>query len=239
MIPRTIHYCWYGGKPMAPMLQECLESWKRHLPDYQTVCWDETNSPLEACPFVREAFRLKKWAFVSDYVRIHALHECGGVYLDTDMLVLKPLDPLLSHRAFAGFQDQREVNMAIFGAEHHHPFVTACLRWYQSAAFDPQKPPIIPEVISMLFRNHGLTTNARQSVCDVDLYPSEYFYPWPFVGYKDNPEFRSYIKPESFAVHLWNHSWQAPLPLKTRVVRFVKPFVPAFAKRFLHRCRVS
>ena len=239
MIPQTIHYCWYGGKPMQSMHLKCIDSWKEHLPDFTFKKWDEANSPLDASPFVRDAYRLKRWAFVADYVRIHALLSEGGIYFDTDMLVLKSFDSLLEHQAFAGFEDGQNVNFAVAGSVPDHSFLHECLTCYDKTPFDSAAPPIIPRIISTILRRHGMTDAARQKVAGIDLYPPEYFYPWPFVGHKDHPDFWSFIQPESFAVHLWNHSWKSPLPFKKRIYRFIISRLPEGLVRFANRLKAS
>ena len=105
MIPRRIHYCWFGGQPMDPLAIRCLESWRTLLPGYELKEWNETNSPLEE-PYCRAAFAARKWSRLSNYVRLHALREEGGIYLDTDMEIIRSLDPLLGHRCFVAFQQK-------------------------------------------------------------------------------------------------------------------------------------
>ena len=103
-IPKIIHYCWFGGKPKPELAQKCIKSWKKFCPDYEIMEWNESNFDVTTAPlYVQQAYCLKRWAFVSDYVRLKALVEMGGVYMDTDVEVIKPLDPYLHHEAFAGF----------------------------------------------------------------------------------------------------------------------------------------
>lgn len=97
MIPKIIHYCWFGGKEMPALLQLCIASWKKYLPDYQIKRWDETNFDFNMAPLCKEAYAAKKWAFVADYCRIYALYTEGGIYMDTDILVLKNFDEFLKY----------------------------------------------------------------------------------------------------------------------------------------------
>ena len=101
-IPKIIHYCWFGGNPMPDSFQKCIDSWKQVMPEYEIVCWDESNFDLTSVPFVSEAAEMKKWAFVSDYVRLYALYYQGGIYLDTDVEIVQPLDRFLMHSFFSG-----------------------------------------------------------------------------------------------------------------------------------------
>jgi len=208
MIPQTLHYCWFGGNPFSELHEMCFQSWREHLPGFTVKLWNESNSPLEDCPFVREAFRLKRWAFVSDYVRLYALFHEGGIYMDTDMLVLKPLDIFLQHQCFAGFEDDDIVSVGILGSMPQHPYIKDCVDHYQQLIFDNENPETIPNVLTRILKAHGLTQgNVRQTVFDVDLYPTEYFYPWSAAQRWENTDFRDAIQPESYAVHLWDYSW--------------------------------
>ena len=97
MIPKIVHYCWFGGTEMPPVVKWCIKSWKKHLPDYRFQLWDESNFDVNSVPFVREAYKCRKYAFVADYVRLYALYMEGGIYLDSDERVLKPLDKFLKY----------------------------------------------------------------------------------------------------------------------------------------------
>lgn len=209
MIPKTIHFCWFGGNAYSPLIESCLETWNAVLPDWTVKRWDETNSPLDNCQYVRDAFKHKKWAFVSDYVRLYALHNEGGVYLDTDMWLVKSLDVFLSHKCFFGLESEKYVNGAIIGAVPKHDFIAECLEYYHHHNFSPKKTTSIPKIITELLRKRGLSQmNVRQQLGDVDLYPLEYFYPLPY-SIKDRPaNFLDSQTPETHAIHLWDFSWQ-------------------------------
>ena len=101
-IPKVIHYCWFGGNPLPELVQNCINSWKKYCPDYEIIQWDESNFDISSNQYVAEAYAARKWAFVSDYVRLYALYHNGGIYLDTDVEVLKPLDCFLNEEAFTG-----------------------------------------------------------------------------------------------------------------------------------------
>ena len=102
MIPKKIHYCWFGHNTLTDLAVKCIASWKKYLPDYEIIEWNETNCDLESCRYVKEAYEAKKWAFVSDFVRFDVLYQYGGLYFDTDVEVIKPLDDLISEGAFMG-----------------------------------------------------------------------------------------------------------------------------------------
>ena len=118
MIPKKIHYCWFGGNPLPELAIKCLESWKKYCPDYEIIEWNETNFNLDSCEYVREAYQAKKWAFVSDYARLKVVYDNGGIYLDTDVELIKSLDRLLKNKSFFGTETTGVVATGLgFGAE--------------------------------------------------------------------------------------------------------------------------
>lgn len=120
MIPKIIHYCWFGGKPLPDTAKKCINSWKEYLPDFEIVQWNESNFDIHSCAYVEQAYGTKKWAFVADYVRYYAVYHHGGIFLETDTEVIRSFDNLLNDSAYFGFGP---VNMTIptFGAEKGHP----------------------------------------------------------------------------------------------------------------------
>ena len=136
MIPKVIHYCWLSNDPYPEKIQHCINSWKKILPDYEFVLWDTKRFPLDKSPWVKEAFEAKKYAFAADYIRLYALFEYGGIYLDSDVEVLKKFDDLLTLPYFIGnesFDDRVEV--AAFGAEKGTTWIKECLEYYEGRHF--------------------------------------------------------------------------------------------------------
>jgi len=200
MIPKIIHYAWFGASELtsSSLRVECLESWERLLPNYELKLWNEDNFDLNWCPYIREAAKRKKWAFVADYVRFQVLADFGGIWLDTDTRILKPLDELLINKCFVGKEYEKEddfaVGCGIIGAEKEHPLMHAMCRYYLRAKFSyATLPSIFGEHIKPFFPKA------------VTIYPLDYFYPFPFSDRDKNWE--DYIKPESFSVHHWEHTW--------------------------------
>jgi len=136
MIPKIIHYCWFGNNPKAKVFNDCLESWEKYSPDYKIIEWNETNSEQFSNSFYNNALRKKKYAFVSDYVRTKVLNEFGGIYLDTDMLLLKPIDELLKYNFFSGFEVKDRVAFGLFGGVAKHHFFSKMLAFYENNYFD-------------------------------------------------------------------------------------------------------
>ena len=130
MIPKIIHYIWVGGKEKPVDIKRCMATWKKHLEGYKVIEWNESNFDIEQHPFVKAAYEAKKWAYVSDYIRAFAIYNYGGIYLDTDILLLDNFDDFLNHRAFVGFENPNYPFTAAFGAEKGHPLVKDMLDYY-------------------------------------------------------------------------------------------------------------
>lgn len=182
MIPKVIHYCWYGRNPLPELALICIESWKKNSPDYEIIRWDETNSNLYENDYIREAYESKKWAFVTDYIRLKVLFEYGGIYMDTDVEVLRSLNPFLSEAAFSGFENTTQIQTGIIAAEKGHPFLYELMSYYKSRHFIKpdrtfdQKTNVI--TITEIFLEHGLiANNQKQTVCGFTLYPNDVFCP--------------------------------------------------------------
>lgn len=141
MIPKLIHYCWLSNDPYPEVIRQCIASWHKHLPDYQIKIWNMGSLDYNAIPFTRDALAQKKWAFVSDYVRLYALYHEGGIYLDSDVRAFGKLDTLLNNDFFSGLEmrdkehTQIYMEAAIMGAIPGHPFVKECLDLYDKRSF--------------------------------------------------------------------------------------------------------
>ena len=132
-IPKIIHYCWFGGGPISAESQKCMESWKKYCPDYKIIEWNDQNFDISTNRYAQQAYAAKKYAFVSDYARLAVLYEYGGIYLDTDVELVRPLDELLELPGFMGFQTNNEVATGLgFGARKGNSVVQALLRDYDA-----------------------------------------------------------------------------------------------------------
>ena len=209
MIPKVIHYCWFGRKKKPKLVRDCISSWKKFLPDYEIIEWNDKNSDLNN-PFVEYFYKQKKWAFVSDYIRLKVLYEFGGIYLDTDMLVIKKFDDLLNEKTFLGTENNQYISAGIIGTIKNNLFIKNCLYEYDKielsdAIFDIT----IPKIITNVFKNHYVITDFREivRVDDVTIFPREYFYPFPETEKTNQNLAISYIVKETYAIHLWHGSW--------------------------------
>ncbi len=150
VIPKVIHYVWVGGKPPTPLANQCIESWKRFLPDYEIKRWDEQNSPMDH-RYVQAMYREKKWAFVADYIRFFVLEKEGGIYLDTDTEVLKNFDPLLSHRVFFGQTKDGVTAAGVIGAKKGERVISAIKAVYDedtSFSLNRTSPRTVTDVLA-------------------------------------------------------------------------------------------
>jgi mannosyltransferase OCH1-like enzyme len=198
MIPKTLHYCWFGNNPKSKVFQDCMKSWKYYCPDFEIKEWNENNTRQFANSFYKNALRKKKYAFVADYVRAKVVFEEGGIYLDTDMMLLQPIYTLLQHDFFIGEEVCSRVNFAIFGATKNHRFLKEMLDFYNTTEFNVFASPVITHTFSPLINAQTIQPN------EVVFSPS-YFYSLSFENRLLH--YAEFIKPESYAVHLWDHSW--------------------------------
>ena len=181
-IPKKIHYCWFGGNPLNKRTLRYIERWKELCPDFEFIRWDETNCDMNANEYVRGAYQSGKWAFVSDYFRLKALYEQGGVYLDTDVELLRPFGDLLELSGFAGFEDAEHVATCVLGAEKEHGFFRQAMELYEGRTFlreggEPDLTTNVEILTGLLGRNGLEPDGARQSVMGMEIFPAEYFSP--------------------------------------------------------------
>ena len=187
MIPKIIHYCWFGGNPLPPLAKKCLDSWRRYCPDYEIIKWSEDNFDIEAAPlYVRQAYKEKKWAFVSDYVRLYAMVKYGGIYMDTDVEVIKSLDSFLKHRAFSGFEDDVHILTGIMACEKDFPLFNEFLHYYDAAEFYNADGEIsyitnVTVITNICAAKGFCPDNQFQEVEGFAIYPKHVFCPVNYV----------------------------------------------------------
>ncbi|MEX0997673.1 MAG: glycosyltransferase [Flavobacteriaceae bacterium] len=210
MIPKIIHFCWYGKGKYNETITKCIASWKKKLPEYEIKKWDETNTPFDKLPFLNLLYKQKKWSFITDFIRLYAVYTEGGIYLDTDIEILKPFNELLEEQVFLGFQSDLEsskypLNSAVLGGIKGHEFLYQCLcetEKKQRLKFNAMGgPPIVTQVA---FAN-GLKTYKKQYINKgVLLLPTSYFYPFSW----EESYTLECIKPETICIHWWEDSWK-------------------------------
>ena len=213
MIPKIIHYCWFGRGPMPELAQRCIESWKKFCPDYEIVAWNEDTFNIEDNPYVQEAYTSRKYAFVTDFVRLYALNQYGGVYMDTDVELLAPIDEFLSLEAFSGFESKTRVPTGLMASEKGTPLLTELLAYYDNRHFILEDGSLDLktniETITSILEKHGLQkTGTKQTIAGLTLFPSEYFCP------KDCNTKKLHLTPNSKAIHHFDGSW---VPVENRI----------------------
>ena len=182
MINKIIHYCWFGKNEKPISVLKCIDSWKKYLPDYKIMEWNEDNINIsDTVPYVRQAYDNKKWAFVTDYIRLKVLADYGGIYFDTDVEVFKSFDPFLSEKCFFGFESIDYFCTAVMGCEPGNRFICDFLESYNSRSFvknDGTLDTDTTNVVSMtmLLIKEGLKQNGKyQNLKDITIFPQYYF----------------------------------------------------------------
>lgn len=210
MIPKIIHYSWFSGEPYPEYLKECMDTWKKVLPDYEFILWDAEK--LAACgnTFANEAVSVRKWAFAADFIRLYAVYHYGGIWLDTDVEMFKSFNPFLNDGMFIGREyyvhkdkdgEHTMVTSHCFGAEKNHPFLKECLEYYENRRFIrsqneslPQRlrydMTIIPDLQAELMRNYGFDWDAKRNEFQIlsngiHVYPYQWFDQPGYTSMKD------------------------------------------------------
>ena len=231
MIPKVIHYCWFGRGKMPVMAERCIDSWKQILPGYELRLWNEDSFDITSVPYVQEAYEARKFAFVTDYVRLYALYTVGGVYMDTDVEVLKPLDDLLHLPAFSGFESDHEIPTGIIAGQQHSPWAEEQLRHYETRSF--RRPDgsfdltTNVEIISGSMAANGFRLrNSYQVYKDcMHIFPKDYFCPKSRAGLIT-------ITPNTYCIHHFEGSWQ-PMPMKVKKYVFQKIIGPTLTDKLI------
>lgn len=207
MIPKIIHYCWFGRGEMPKLVQRCVKSWKKYCPDWEIVLWNEDSFDVNSTLWTKQAYEAKKYAFVADYVRLKAMYEMGGVYLDSDVELLGPIDEFLKHEAFSGFENPRSVPTGIMASEAGQRVIGRWLDWYTDRPYlIDGKPDMNPNVSFMTedLKSRGLKLdNTYQVVDGFAMYPQTYFCPLHTDTVK---HCRS---DQTVAVHYFTSSWRS------------------------------
>lgn len=209
MIPKVIHYCWFGENPKPKLAKKCFKSWEKYCPDYEIIEWNESNYSLNDAPlYVQQAYEAKKWAFVTDYVRLQIIYEHGGVYFDTDVELLRPIDELLCNCAYFGFEEGSYVNTGLgFGAEKGTGILKKMMDDYEQIPYVKEDGTYdnttCPHRNTVVFLKNGLKQDdsMQQLEGDVIVLPTEYLCPkdWKTGDLK--------ITDKTYSIHHCSASW--------------------------------
>ena len=189
MIPKKIHYCWFGRGEMPELALDCIASWHKYMPDWEYKLWNEDNFDVNSVPYTKEAYEAKKYAFVSDYVRLFALDKEGGIYLDVDFEVYKPFDDLLHWNAFAGFEGSKylPLMMGVIASQPCGVWVKELLEFYHDRHFVKEDGTVDlttnVKFITEHMREQGFVQNGKeQDYKDLHVFPVDYFCPRQTTG---------------------------------------------------------
>ena len=226
MIPKTIHYCWFGRGELTPLAKKCIASWRHFFPDYEIKEWNEDNFDVNCIPYTADAYKAGKYAFVSDYARFWVLYHFGGVYFDTDVEVIQPMDDVIETGAFMGFEQLGEcpaVNPGLgLATEPESPLYQAVLDRFERMSFLTENGSLNPysmiPMVTDLLKERGLTGNgAIEQVSGVNIYPPDWFNPF------DDATGRLRKTDNTRTIHWFAKSWMPAEPAwKTRTKRFLR-----------------
>lgn len=225
-IPKIIHYCWFGGNPLPESARKYIESWKKYCPDYEIKEWNESNFDLNSNAYVKEAFEAKKWAFITDYVRLYAMVSEGGIYMDTDVEVTKSLDDFLQLQAFSGFEDGENVPTGIMACEKGFPLFAEMLHDYDHRHFklEDGSYDITTNVVTItnICKKKGLmSNNQKQTIEGFTIFPKDWFCP------KDYASGKILLTKNTHTIHHFSGSWHDPYSRRIMgVERFFKGKLP-------------
>ena len=206
MIPKIIHYCWFGKNAMPERAKKCIDSWKKYCPDYKIVEWNENNFDIEYNDYTREAYEARKWAFISDVARLYALVQYGGIYMDTDVEVLRPLDDLLNYEAISGFESSSNISTGLMACEEGQSLINEFLHEYDYLHFTDKDGSYdtttnVARITQFCLKYGFKKNNQKQTFNGFTLFPADYFCP------KDHETKELHITNNTYTIHHFDGSW--------------------------------
>lgn len=215
MIPKKIHYCWFGGKPLPEDAKKYIESWKKYCPDYEIKEWNENNFDLDMYPYIREAYDNRKFAFVSDVARLYAMYTEGGIYMDTDVEVLKPLDDFLKYDGVSGFESSTQIPTGLMASRDLHPLVKEWLDEYKDIHFVKKDGSFdmttnVTRITNSCLKYGFVADGKLQTVKDFTFFPSDYFCP------KNAKTGIIELTDNTYTIHHFSGSWLEDWQLKIK-----------------------
>ena len=208
MIPKIIHYCWFGGKPKPNDVKVYIASWKRYCPDYEIREWNETNFDVKENDYCREAYEARKWAFVTDYVRLKVLYEYGGFYMDTDVEVVKSLDPLRFFEAVSGYESKTHIQTGIIGACLGNEWINMLLRDYDNRHFIRKDGSFdtttnVTVITELTVRNYGLDLHGQKLIFGRNII----ILPFDYLCAKNFKTGKVIRTEHTYTIHHFKGSW--------------------------------
>lgn len=207
-IPKVIHYCWFGGNPLPEMAIKCIDSWKKYCPDYEIVEWNEKNFDIDSFAYAREAYEAKKWAFVSDVARLYALVEQGGIYMDTDVELVKGLESILDYEAVSGFENDKDIPTGLMASIPHQSLFEELLSEYNDLHFVREDSSYdlttnVVRITNTCLKYGFKPNNSMQTIKGFTILPKDYLCP------KDYETGEIIITENTIAIHHFESSWHS------------------------------
>lgn len=219
MIPKKIHYCWFGRGKKNELSKKCIESWKRYCPDYEIIEWNEDNFNINLNPYTKSNYEQKQYAFLSDYVRLLVIYREGGIYFDVDVEAIRSFDDLLVHKAFFGFETNAFVATGLgFGAEPGNPIVKQMIDEYERLVASPEEKITCPVLNTQSLVKWGLVKDGdMQDLGEAQIYPSEYFNPY------DDLTGKLCKTNNTYSIHWYGKSWvDKKLVLRSKLLKPIR-----------------
>ena len=220
MIPKIIHYCWFGGNTKPKDVERNLSTWHKYCPEYTIKEWNEQNFNIHINQYCEEAYAYKQWAFVSDVARLFALVHEGGIYMDTDVEVVRSFDDLLDNKAFLGFEGTKWIATSAMGTEPNNPILRYFYESYKSRSFIKQDGNLdrttnVEVLTNLLVEKQNLLLNGQyQSLEYFDIYPTDFFTPYDYINGKMN------VTENTHSIHWFNQSWINHKPFRLKMAQF-------------------
>lgn len=225
MIPKVIHYCWFGKNPLPEMAKKCIGTWKKYCPDYEIIEWNEENFDIHYNDYVKEAYEAGKWAFVSDVVRLYVLVKYGGIYMDTDVEVIRSLDDLLQYEAVSGFESFNKIPTGLMASQMGNEFFKELLHDYDDAHFickdgSYDTTTNVIRITEHCMKYGLILNNCKQTINSFTIFPSDYFCP------KNYETKEIQLTKNTYVIHHFDGSWLSEeqkyaLELKRKLKKFV------------------
>lgn len=238
MIPKTIHYCWFGHTPKPEFVLKYIQTWRDFMPDYEIKEWNEDNYDITKCQYMADAYKEKKWAFVSDYARIDVIYQNGGIYLDTDVEVVKNFDDLLQEDMFCGFESrdplmdkykmsyEESVNLGLgYGAIKGHKALKEILDLYKDLSFYNKDGSLnllaCPHYQTEILMKYGLIPNRQTQRFDGGIaYSPEYFCPQSNITDK-----MICLTPKTYSIHHFSGTWANSFPIEMKLKKILRRYI--------------
>ena len=215
MIPKKIHYCWLSGDPFPELIEKCIASWKVYLPDYEFILWDTNRFPIDDNTWVKQAFETKKYAFAADYIRLYAIYNEGGIYLDTDIEIVKSFDPLLRLPYFIGSEGEQIIEAGVFGAKKGATWLSDCLEHYKDRSFIKEDGSFdtltLPRIMmQQIQKNHSISEMKNPVVAELSYHAEDtelQMFPEDFFCAKNHGTGVIEKTKNTFSIHHFAMSW--------------------------------